>query len=690
MKLGANTIRSMGLGAVAIIGGFLGYSSLNTSPDRPSPPVFIDAGQYASEMPAETAAYAPLLGGEVFDVTDYGADITGKLDSTLDIREAIAAAKAWTLANANAPVTVYFPEGDYRVAPTGPWASPGYCFNIDFSNVTLEGDGANKTRFFFRSKGNADPSGAILLRGGLFSRVGGSSNVANIKWRGFRASGGASVDTFAGQPSYGSSPNGWDVTHKGIALSSEFQTTGIVIEFCEFDNWRGECIWSGGGTELGSQTITDCVIRQCNASAISNGGGVTVDNCHIYDVYNGTECFALGDSVPLGVPQFLEVRNSVIEVNRNLTGDLKIGKFGVVYLGYPQCHLVAEDNTIGDTNQGGVFLAESASNVTIQRNTFEDTIGVYCYSPGGYPSLPPEELNVYDNWLVTDNTFTAATRNVDSAINSVQGGSDWTFTDNTTVSTGAFTVGIFLVSPGATGTFLVSGNVIADSRPIQANTGTRPTFTLNTITGQWSDGETFFSYDPTAADPFEVCPAWGKVAIVDSAAPSHPFTLTFPERFPEGFGFTLARIGTGSGFFGVEVIPDASWNTLTRGYMLFAGGVLNMTKNASGDFDFVSFTPNTVNVRTLTQTATTGQTAASEIAVFGQLEVNLSPTVAQTYSSFTGVAIGETIDLNLNANVTLDHVPGVLEMSNGVDYVSAGTVTLSATRVGDALEVTIP
>lgn len=693
-KIGSSTIRKIGVGSSRVHGGFVGYTSLGSAPDRIPTVGIIDAGQYADELPTELAAYTPLLGGEVFNVvTGYSADPTGATDSTAAIRAAIAASKAWTIANANAPVTVYFPEGTYKVIPDGSEVSPGYCFNIDFSNVTLEGDGPDKTTFFFRAWGDQDPAITLDRRGGLFSRIGGAGNVANLRWRGFRASGGASVTVDAGVPNeaidnvYQPNPTGWDIFHKGIAISASGQTTGVTIDHCEFDNWRGECIWSGGGTELGSQNVYNCVIRQSNASAISNGGGVTVDNCHIYDVYNATECFAYGYSDPLATGQFLEVTNCVIEINRNLPTGLRIGKFGVVYLGFTYCHLTVEDCVFGDTNQGAVAMGEGACNVSIQRNTFTDTIGPYAIAIGSYPGAPEGELYRWENWVIADNTFHAETKNIDSAIVGfigVDSGDNWQVTGNTVQNTGAFSVGIFMnVANGPTGTFLVDGNTIDKARPLQALDGPRPLFTNNVLTGGSEDGETFFSYDATP-DPFEISPSWGPVDITDSAALQHQFTLALPSLFPEGFAFRLERVGNGAAFYAVEVKPDASWNTLTRGYMLTSGGILNMVKNASGKFDFVSFTPNTVSIPTHSE-------GIAGLDFYGQLSVNLSPSVAHVFSGHTGVAIGETVTINYNANTTIDHVPGNVEMSTGVDFVASGTGSLSATRdAAGVLQVTIP
>jgi hypothetical protein len=65
--------------------------------------------------------------------------------------------------------------------------------------------------------------------------------------------------------------------------------------------------------------------------------------------------------------------------------------------------------------------------------------------------------------------------------------------------------------------------------------------------------------------------------------------------------------------------------------------------------------------------------------------------VAHVFSGHTGVAIGDTVTINYNANTTIDHLVGNVELSTGVDFVASGSGSLSATRAADGtLQVTIP
>ena len=78
---------------------------------------------------------------------------------------------------------------------------------------------------------------------------------------------------------------------------------------------------------------------------------------------------------------------------------MKIGKFGVAYLGFVESSLLVEDCTIGETTSGGVFLSEFAHNVMIRNNTFENTIGVYGIFLNMYAELIPnvERQHGYKN-----------------------------------------------------------------------------------------------------------------------------------------------------------------------------------------------------------------------------------------------------------------------------------------------------
>lgn len=89
---------------------------------------------YAGYRRGEVAL--PSRGGVVFEATAYGADSTGRRDSTVAIQAAINAAAA------NGGGVVYLPAGEYRVSPQG---ANTYCLQIAASHIVLRGAGAGKT-----------------------------------------------------------------------------------------------------------------------------------------------------------------------------------------------------------------------------------------------------------------------------------------------------------------------------------------------------------------------------------------------------------------------------------------------------------------------------------------------------------------------------------------------------------------
>ena len=263
--------------------------------------------------------YAPRLEGTIFNVKDYGAvgdDIANDTDA---IRAALDACR-----DAGGG-TVYLPAGTYRVAPT---EEDSYTFVITFGNVTVEGDGYDKTKLNFFAWDMQDPEGLVLRRGGGFKirPISYKYSIDGVTLRGFRATGNATPNNDAGDWWGDQSMTGWDISHKGLGIWGEVDN--VIVEDCEFDHWRGEVIYAGGGLELGKFSVLRSIVHNCNASAISMGGDILVEDTEIYAVHNGTECLSMGGH------QKLVVRNCVIEPNRGLPEGVRIGKFGIVYLGY--------------------------------------------------------------------------------------------------------------------------------------------------------------------------------------------------------------------------------------------------------------------------------------------------------------------------------------------------------------------
>jgi hypothetical protein len=158
---------------------------------------------------------------------------------------------------------------------------------------------------------------------------------------------------------------------------------------------------------------------------------------------------------------------------------------------------------------------------------------------------------------------------------------------------------------------------------------------------------------------------------------------------PQGFPVEIMRLGDGDTVCGAEILPDPTWNTLSRGYMLYRGAVLKLKKGSHGLMELDSFQPPDVNIATLTHNEP-NRTDLTEISAYGQREVILAPAVRHTFRSHSGIAIGDTVTLRYNALTTIAHVPGVIETFNGRDFVATESGTLLATRDGEVLRILDP
>jgi hypothetical protein len=625
--------------------------------------------------------YQPKLVAPVFNVKDYGARGNNLADDTDAIRAALAACRQ------AGGGTVYLPAGTYKVAPK---EEGGYAFPLHFGNLTIEGDGPTRTIFNFRAWGMKNPENLILQRGGGFTTNQAPGPIDGITLRGFRATGNARPTKDAGNWWGEDSLTGWDTSHKGLGVWGP--VTNLVVEDSEWDNWRGEVLYSGGGLELGKFTIRRCIVRGSNASAISMGGDVLVEDSDIYDAYNGTECLSMGGH------QKLVVQRCVIEVNRNFAADMKIGKFGIVYLGFQESSLTVDGCNIGDTLNGGVFLSDFASNINVRNNTFEDTIGIYSIDLNMYSdqsSIPKSELGRLENIEIIDNNFFAKKRNVECAFITYRGpGRNFKFLRNSVIGSNGFQVQSFARTQGASGVFTFSDNNFNEALPAHASEGIRPTWIRNTVTGHIANGAQVDSYVPsTDKTQLTLRPYWTKFRINDIRnSGASRITRVDPAvlpLLPEGFTVEILRLGDGDSWCAAEIIPDPTWNTLSRGFMLYGGAMIKLRKGSGGLMELESFQPPHENISTLTHSGP-NRPDLSEISVYGQREVVLAPTVRHTFLSHSGVAINDTVTIRHNALTTLKHVPGVLEIYNGEDFVATESGTLLATRVGEVLKILDP
>lgn len=635
----------------------------------------------AAQVVGSDPAYAPRLQGPVFNAKTFGArgDNTG--DDTDAIRAALAACRQ------AGGGTVYLPAGTYRVAPK---EEGGYAFPLHFGNLVIEGDGASQTVLSFQAWGMKDPAGLVLKRGGAFTTHQAPGPINGITLRGFRATGNAPPTPQAGQWWGDDSLKGWDITHKALGIWGT--VTNLLVEDCEWDNWRGEILYAGGGLELGKFTIRRNKVSGCNASAISMGGDVLLENNDIFNVYNGTECLSMGGH------QKLVVRNCVIEPNRSLPSDTRIGKFGVIYLGFHDSSFLVEGCRIGETQGGGIFLSDFASNVTVRNNSFQDTIGIYSINLNLYanqPSIPASELGRLENLEISDNSFQAITRGSDAAFLAYRDpGTNWRIIRNRVRGTNGFRYGSLMRSQGAWSNYIMEANDVLDSEPVLDSDGPRPQWVGNIVSGTASDGTMINCFLPsTDSSPIKLRPAWPKLRINDIGgdvmtrqSKVDPAVLPL---LPAGYPLELRRLGNRDTTSGAEIQPDPTWNTLTRGYMLYRGAILKLRKGASGMMELESYTPPDVNIRQLTQTTPT-RTNLQDLSFYGQPEVILAPAARHTFTSHSGVALEDTVTIRYNAFSTIKHVPGVIEVFNGQDFVATASGTIQAKRRGNVLKILDP
>lgn len=404
------------------------YPTSGFSADQLSVVVDDTTGQarLLANAPLDLAIPAVHSGGTptgALNIRDLGAKAESDPDSfdTLAIRKALHMAE-----DRIDPTVIWIPEGTYRVAPDVPKIPT---FRIQSSNITIEGESDQTSVLSFFALGGQDPSALIMARGGGFRIQPRTPNesVSNILFRNVRLTGNTKPNASAGQWSLDGSLTGWDIFHQGISSYGNLDT--IKYEHCTLDGWRGEIMFTGGGESLGEFTLKHCKLFDSNASAISMTAALTVEDCEIWDVYNGMENFAIG------AHQFTRARRCLIDINRDDRGGFQFGNWGIVHIGTKVSSGIIEDCTIIAPKNAGVFLSEAAHNMGIFRNKFYGCQALYSITLDQYPGFQSSyglsNIDFADNELfavesdivhaVEFNTFAGGIQNLQLSQNIVSG-----------------------------------------------------------------------------------------------------------------------------------------------------------------------------------------------------------------------------------------------------------------------------
>ncbi len=460
----------------------------------------------------------------------------------------------------------------------------------------------------------------------------------------------------------------WDISHKGITFT--FGGPGmdnILVENCTFDGFRGESLYKGGA-DIAEITIRDTIIRNCNGSSISISGAVTVEDCLVENVYNGTENYASSPG------QFTVIRNTTF---RN------VADFGVVYIGQfdDTTYLEVTNCEFENVEFAAIFLSEFAYDVLVEDNVFIDCErGVYGIFLGQYGIGP----FAWNDLTVRNNDFIAETQDVGALINFVMGGweaENWLIEGNTLTGLNGFEVSALVNAehPGPkqnrTG-FIVQNNILNSGVPVggsaqASSNGIRPILINNTVA---AEPEAIFDPNKDPETPFLIYPRWGKIIIDNFSVDEKLIAVGDIDKFLEGFSFTLTKITSGNRKG--ELKPDPMWNTFTRGYILQEGVSITMKFNGSGTFDLVDYSPPVGSPLTIT--------SSTLIDFDGYEAVTLSPNNTVVYDSFENLPENAPAIITFNANARFADNADI-DTPTGLEWNPGGSGIVTATKTNGVL-----
>ncbi len=237
-----------------------------------------------------TNLYAILeMNNNSLNVMQYGTYGDGKTDDTIRLQ------KVFDMIYENGGGTVYFPSGTYitRIQENTGYSSTKACLTILGGNINLIGSGSSEIKQVGYNYGDLaddyfyDEDVGKYYRGHML--MFGSSEAPinnNITLKGITLNGGAST-----MPSYeeslgwdGTSPNQWDVTHKGIYIYNQnvHNDNNVEIDNCLIKNFRGEAIY-GGSISSDNCKIIDTTFENC-VTGISKEGITLIENCNFKNI----------------------------------------------------------------------------------------------------------------------------------------------------------------------------------------------------------------------------------------------------------------------------------------------------------------------------------------------------------------------------------------------------------------------
>ena len=229
-----------------------------------------------------SAAIAAENSRPVKSVTGFGPFTAGKNDPATIAENSVTLNRALDTVGKGGGGEVTLPAGVFYLAPAQDEIEKkggGAAIHIRFDHLTLRGAGIGKTILRTRAEWSV-VNGKVVRGSGI--RIHGTDNPRaprrGIVLAGFDLDGGAGFTGNFAWPASTKDGDGWDITHKGIILSSDDCVDDVTLDSVHVHGYRGEVIYAGG-TGLGKVRLSHVCAEDTNASTFNITADFTAEDC---------------------------------------------------------------------------------------------------------------------------------------------------------------------------------------------------------------------------------------------------------------------------------------------------------------------------------------------------------------------------------------------------------------------------
>ncbi len=326
--------------------------------------------------PPPDAAVACTTGPRARLVSDFGPFVAGVEEADAVAANTATVNRAIDEVGAGGGGTVCLPEGTFHLAPADLTAPGAAAIQIKRDGVTLQGAGAGRTILRTRSAFSL-VAGKVVRGTGI--RIFGTRLPAaprrDVTLRDFELDGGAGYTGNFAWPANPTTGDGWDITHKGIVLSSDDQVDGVVLEGIHVHRYRGEVIYAGG-RGLGRVQMRRIRSEDTNASTFNITADFVVEDS---EFGKGMMWAEIGVRFPGKRGVFRRCRFHDAEKNGIVfaQGDLGEQPYEIT------------DSTFESGGSGFGFFGGIGGPITIRNNVFREmgTILAFGYAPNTTSAL---------------------------------------------------------------------------------------------------------------------------------------------------------------------------------------------------------------------------------------------------------------------------------------------------------------